>query len=222
MPFNKTKDWSPKSQGEFLVRKMESIKPNLTPTQAGKIFGLSPQIANKLARATFAFRQLENDELYGNKVKHTHYSYMEEAIKLKKLREEFLDWDDSKREFKNIDNLRMYYSWFIGNEDGLKKITRAIDVRDLKHIVSDPELVDKLDDPEGDEETLKDIIREKQGKKEPTDTWEYVSNLLNGQLGALDTISIGTLGDPKTKSELKNLVNKIIDKSNWILNNIKE
>ena len=79
--------------------------------------------------------QMCEDEEYGENINARMFSFAEETIKKKSLKD-WLGWDDKNKEITNKENLTTLLSLFISNDDDSEpKITSAIQIRDFAKII---------------------------------------------------------------------------------------
>ncbi len=90
-------------------------------------------------------KQFREDDEYGSKWKHSLFSYFDEVLKIKKLRQHF-GWNDDHYRFDNQEEIRRFYDWIIPDEEGVSTFTVAHDVRKLRDLISDENALDYLDD----------------------------------------------------------------------------
>tara|TARA_Y100000996_G_scaffold113713_1_gene84324 strand:- start:1708 stop:2769 length:1062 start_codon:yes stop_codon:yes gene_type:complete len=167
-----TKAWKPYSQAKFLVKKIES---GMKAAEAGEKFGLKVPTTLNLVRSYYAYKQLEQHPLYkkDRRIQPELFSFFMEVLKKPVLRQ-WLSWDEETKIFANEETLEMFYKWIIGDEEGKKRITMAIQVRKLPLILKHDDLVIDLDDGT---RSFDAICVEAQGKSEST-TWPEIKEKL--------------------------------------------
>ena len=151
-----TKGWPLYAQAKFLNRKM--IEDNLLPSQAGKTFGYKPAESRKLIYAYYAFEQLLKDEDYKKYADTTKFSHFVECFSNKVLfdgKTSWLNWDESKKEFTNISNLKTFYKWVFeplvdknGKETDKVRLQMAIHVRKIPLFKDKSSIVSQFDNNE--------------------------------------------------------------------------
>ena len=156
-----TKEWKPYSQAKFLVKKLEE-EEGMDIAKVGEKFGLKVITTATLIRAYYAYNQAQNDEIFGKKVKPESFSHFIELIKKPKLRE-WLDWDGESKIFANSSELENFYKLIFGGENGIKKITMAIQIRKLELVKKYSDLWDRLLD-ENNKQTFDSISVEAQDR----------------------------------------------------------
>lgn len=133
------KRWPPLQQGAFIAKIEEQMKkhekkrgrPPGIPSVA-KAAGVTTGVASLLLRSFFGFQQSKKDDDYGGKLVDDKFSMFQEAVFRSDDLQEWLEWDDNTREFRNTENLKKFLSWVTPPEGGGDaKIVRAIDARDV-------------------------------------------------------------------------------------------
>ncbi len=141
--------WGPYQKALTVFRLRESGK---TPPEAAQSIGLSTRAANTLWRSYLALEQMRLDEEFGEYAHADRYSFFEEAIKDRNVRE-WLGWSDEARSFTNHENLRAFYSWMPRNETGYEdegvKLPEAKSARQLGKIIENPDAFSRFKSPEG-------------------------------------------------------------------------
>ena len=113
------RDWSAFHKAKLLVEQMES--EDLSLTEVGQRFGLTPFGAGQWVRGYFAFRQAKSDTEFGHVIDDRIYPYFQEIFGRSSIPvREWLEWDDTNYQFKNIANLNEFVSWFYpkSSDDG--------------------------------------------------------------------------------------------------------
>lgn len=108
------KDWEPAQRARLVAQQKED--GDLSFKQVGQKFGLSAQAVGRLYRAYKALKQMEDDDEYGAKAQHNHFTLFEEALKNPKVRE-WMRWDDNAYRFTDTDRARQFYSWMLPDEE---------------------------------------------------------------------------------------------------------
>ena len=211
-----TKPWKPFSQAKFLVNKMEK-SPSMTPKEAGEIFGLSAGKASSLVKSYYAYRQLEEHPEYGgDRVKPKHFSYFEEALKKTAVYKDWLVWNNTEKKFTNEEELKTFYKWFLGDENGDKRLNMAIEVRKLPVILEDREVRNRFDDGEL---SLEAAVLEIQGSNEGLSAEAIIANLRKASrfIGQVTENAKEEFG-----SAIKSELSKIIEKAKTIKEQIQD
>jgi len=127
------KDWGPYQKAKLIHQLRED--EHFTAQEAAESLGLSVLKANNLYRSFKLFIQMSDNEEYGDEIETKMFSFAEEAMK-KKILKDWFEWDDEEKEIGNTGNLTLFLSLFISKDDSvLPKLSRAIDVRDFGRIM---------------------------------------------------------------------------------------
>lgn len=126
------KNWRLYSQAEFVAHLVDEEDEKFT--SVGERAGMSAEKVGRLYRSYHAYKNMEEDDEYGDRADPSKMSFFEGAIFRrpgKGLREDWLEWSDDSMEFQNTENLRTFYSLILPGEEGEEPpIPRAMDVRD--------------------------------------------------------------------------------------------
>ncbi len=127
------KDWGPYQKSK-LIYELREIQ-NLSSQESAEAMGLSILKANNLYRSYKVFTQMTEDEEYGDLINARMFSFAEETIKQKALKD-WLSWDDKTKEILNKDNLNTLLSLFVVKDDESEpKISAAIQIRNFAKII---------------------------------------------------------------------------------------
>jgi ParB-like chromosome segregation protein Spo0J len=107
------KAWKPAQRARLVAQQIDN---GLSITAAGQKFGLSPQRAGRYYRAYKALEQMRSDEDFQSKAKNEYFTLFDEAYGNTTIRK-WLNWDETLNTFKNIENLRHFYSWITPDEE---------------------------------------------------------------------------------------------------------
>lgn len=150
-------EWSAFNKAKLLVEQME--KENLSLTEVGRRFGLTPHGAGQWVRGYSAFHQGRESSDHVNEIDERSYPYFQELFgRSSAPLREWLAWDDDAYEFQNKLNLDEFISWLYprqeldGDANGTKKgdferrrIARRDDLRQLSELcVKDREIFDQF------------------------------------------------------------------------------
>lgn len=196
---NGVKEWGPLQQSRFLYEMQK--KQNLRATELDKMTALGRNsIANKI-RSYKAYQYCK--EVYHGDIEEDQFSIFSEAIFARPIIKDWLEWNDESGKFENDTNLDYILNWYLGDEDGNKRIGRALDLRDFlnqalqnenksffKKFINNPEL------------SSKDIIQEINAKDAVKDAQKNQLDLQE-RLEELDEIS-ATLNTLPTKKIVDN------------------
>lgn len=143
------KDWSAYNKAKLLVDQME--EKDLNYTEAGKIFGISAWAAAQRARGYYGYLEAKNHRDFHNDVNTKSFPYFQELFGRSNvaLKEDWLEWDDEDKDFKNEENFAEFLSWLYPKFDDQGEydpdlpgdwekrwIPRAIDLRDVTKLFS--------------------------------------------------------------------------------------
>lgn len=115
--------------------------------------GLSAMEVNRRYRAFKALGQMRMDEEFGERASAQQYALFFEAISGTRIKE-WLKWDDATSAFLDTENRRIFYSLIAGvdgsdtNPEQEPKITRYLEVRELRLILDNEAAYQILLDPE--------------------------------------------------------------------------
>lgn len=124
-------------------------KSGRTPQEAAQSLGLSTRAANAAYKCYLSLEQMKDDEEYGEHSNTRMYSYFEEALKQKGIRE-WLSWSDDHEGFTDESNLKEFYSWIIPlDSDSNPKLPEAKSIRDLAKIFGDKKAFEVFRTQEG-------------------------------------------------------------------------
>ena len=180
------KDWGAYQKAKLLhqLREVEGFSPQ----EAAEAIGLSIQKANNLYRSYKVFMQMYEDEEYGDAIETKMFSFAEETIK-KRILKEWLKWDDKAKEILDKENLTTLLSLFICKEDDDEpKLTGAIQIRDFAKLIeaNDKKILDYFYSKEG---TLTSAL----ARLETTRTSAEWRDELSGSISTLENLSHETL-----------------------------
>ena len=145
------KDWGPWQKALMVTTLYEmGMSPRDIKEALGG--GVTVHRINRWIRAFKAWKQMKDDEEYGEYATTDKYSYFEEIIRKPYLRDEWLEWSDKDGKFLNKENLNLLYSWIIPSEElgGQPKIPMAIKLRELPDILQNAEIYNYFLNPNVD------------------------------------------------------------------------
>ncbi|CAN5585391.1 hypothetical protein BH11BAC3_BH11BAC3_06770 [soil metagenome] len=103
-------DWPPFNKAKLLVDQMNS--ENLTLTQVGERFGISPFAAGQWMRGYKAYEQSSNESDYIQELDMNIYPYLQEIFGRSSIGlRDWLEWDEKEMQFKNKLNLNEFIGW---------------------------------------------------------------------------------------------------------------
>ncbi len=123
------RDWGPYQQGKLIHTLVED--EGLNYSEAALSVGLSPSRVAALLRGYYGLRQMQNDTSFGAYADVSLFSHFEQAH-LKIPVRKWLDWDDKKKEYINVNALEFFYSRIIStSEKPAQELLKARNIRDL-------------------------------------------------------------------------------------------
>lgn len=125
------REWPAYQKAKLLVDQME--QHGLGLREAGETFGVSGQQAGVWVRSYYGYRQMKNDEEWGDMVEPRLFAYLGEVFGRggKPIRD-WLGWNEDESRFENTDNLKTFITWLVPTEDdGVPAITQAIALRQV-------------------------------------------------------------------------------------------
>ena len=134
------KEWDDYSKAKFFS---ELERRGKKASDIAKMFNISPRSqVPELIRSYCGFQQATDNENYGGQLDpQGHFSFFTQIIFVKPELRKWLSWDDTSREFNNLENLNKFLSWIF-----LKKIDISPTTRDyLPQLLSNPDYSDILD-----------------------------------------------------------------------------
>lgn len=141
--------WGPYQKALTVFKLRESGR---SPQEAAQTLGLSTIAGNTLWRSYLALEQMKQDEEFGDFAHPDKYSFFEEAIKNRKVKE-WLGWNDEAKGFTKLENLRSFYSWMprdaAGQEEEEVKLPEAKSARELGKIIENEAAFKRFLSPEG-------------------------------------------------------------------------
>ena len=99
--------WGPYQQAQVVALMLDDGKDQ---AEICEVLGLPKRRINILRRCFRALEQMRGDDDYGDKAKPALFSAFDEAFKLPKLRDDWLEWDDEKGRFLNEQQRKLFYS----------------------------------------------------------------------------------------------------------------
>jgi len=141
------KNWKPYQQAKLLTLLVK--ERNIKIEDAGKAVGIGPTKSARLMRSYYAYEQSTEDEEFGDQLSEDYFSFFQEAVfpSIGTPMQNWLEWDEKEKRFKNVQNLKKYLSWMFGIDGKLPRVNRALEVRDViaKAIVHYPTLFRKFE-----------------------------------------------------------------------------
>lgn len=174
------REWEPAQRAKLVADQVENGSASFT--EAGQKFGLSARAVGRLYRSFKALDQMRQDDEFGGKAQNDFFSLFEEAYRNRNVRE-WLGWDEADSQFKQLENLRFFYSWIVKDEDDPENRRRIHNPKHVKCLGTLIEgdhrsLISKVDRHELGIEAAEMAAEE----VEPADNWK------ERLLGSLDII----------------------------------
>ena len=136
------KEWDAFQKAQFIN---DMIDKGKQPGEISRTIGMSVKEINRYYKTYKVMLQFKTDEEFAGKWKPSYFSYFDEILKKPALRT-YLDFDDDKYKFKNIQNLKRFYDWIIPDEEGNSTINDARNIRELSILIHDNVALNYLDD----------------------------------------------------------------------------
>ncbi|KJR40191.1 hypothetical protein MCHI_003905 [Candidatus Magnetoovum chiemensis] len=139
------KEWGPYQQAKAVYTLRQS---GISAQDTASSLGLSTRKANLLLRSYLALEQMNEDDEYSEYTRQRQYSYFEEALKQPNVRS-WLEWNENEKKFTDINRLREFYSWIVGEIDENEepkdpKLSKATDIRDLARFINDDRAMNRF------------------------------------------------------------------------------
>ena len=215
------KEWKDYSKAKFFA---ELENTGRTATEIAKIFNVRPKAdVGDLIRSYYGYQQAKSDEDYGEQlIPSKHFGFFSEVIfKGKGLKEEWLGWNSTKREFRKPENLNKFLSWIVDNKITITPETRGY----LPKLLLRPDyeaILARFEEEKG--VTIRECIKWmelKEPKPVPSpDIPEIIDNLkrMKDQIDMLPLRPIKILGktseEKEQKDQILTLLNELVDALN--------
>jgi len=141
------KGWGPYQRARALRTLTEEMGLDLS--RAADTLGIGKVRAARALQALQALEAMSDDQEYGDFARPDMFSYFEEIMRRPAVRDNFLNWERNEGRFLNEENLELLYRWITPDEQGDRKISRALDIRDLADIVVDEDALAEFKRPSG-------------------------------------------------------------------------
>jgi len=140
-------EWSAYNKAKLLVEQMESEELSLT--DVGRRFGLSPFGAGQWVRGFYAFKQAKEESDFLAEMDERSYPYFQELFSRSSMRvREWLEWNEKDYKFQNLLNLNEFVGWLYPRPEGEtpdsahgefeeRRLLRRDDVRTLSTLLED-------------------------------------------------------------------------------------
>lgn len=220
-------EWSAFNKSKLLVTLME--EEDLSLSEVGQKFGLTPYGAGQWARGYYAFRHALEKSDYTREVDEKVFPYFQEIFNRTNVSlREWLEWAENSLEFKNVLNFNELLSWLyprnydltdesldpsnIKGEWSERKIVRSSDLRTVSFLIrhSSPEF--ELFRTEGDLEKAYSKALQKKYEEEArklSNPSDEVFISLEQSIKLLENMPFKMLKDEKTKNRLFNMLENL-------------
>lgn len=212
---NGIKEWGSLQQSRFLyeMQNTESLKAS----ELDKMTGLGRNSISNRIRSYKAFQYCKT--IYHGEIVENNFSLFQEVIFARPMIKDWLAWDDKSEMFNNDTNLELILNWYLGDENGNIRISRALDLRDQFNQLLLPDnkniLTKFINEPTYDiNDAIQDVRNKdavKSAQKNQLDLEERL-NILDEVLSNLITLPI------KKITEDQNLLGKYLEKLDDIKN----
>jgi len=165
--------------------------------------GMKRDEVTKLIRSFYAFEQAKKDEEYGDMLDPDKFGHFYEIIMAKEEIRNWMGWDDKKRKFIKVSNLKKYLSWATAEDEEKSKIDISSTTRDTLIKLIKPEnkkLFEKFQNGELDMKQCKDELFREETKREIIDISDILK-YLEEMKRTLNILPIPKLQLAKSKKE---------------------
>ncbi|MBC2845609.1 hypothetical protein [Winogradskyella flava] len=201
---NGIKEWGPLQQSRFLAEMY--LNKNMSPTDLDEMTGLGRNIISRKIKSYFAWEYAR--KVYHGEVEEDHYSIFQEVIFARPIIHKWLLWNESEREFENEESFLLLLNWYIGDEEGNRKLYRALDARDLltKALLKEnSNILDKFinNDEYSYQEAKFDLDKKKAEKEAQQDILDLDQRLefVQNAVGQIKTLPITDIVEQKNKKD---------------------
>lgn len=143
------KDWSAYNKAQLLVKQIEEL--DLSLSDAGRLFGISPVGAGQWVRGYYAYTQAKDHPDFQRDIDPEIFPVFQELFGRSNLAlKGWLDWNENEWKFNNEENFVEFLSWFYpkNNSQGEfdpdlpgvwdnRRIPRTLDLRLVSELISD-------------------------------------------------------------------------------------
>ncbi|PIA79447.1 hypothetical protein BFR04_00950 [Gaetbulibacter sp. 4G1] len=220
---NGIKEWGALQQARFLVEMQK--EESLSATELDKMTGFGRNTISRKIRSFKAFEFCQ--EFYHGELDENNFSLFQEAIFTKPQIKEWLSWNDDENKFENSENLESLLNWYVGDEEGNKRIERVLDIRDHFNKLLIPEnksiLVKfiEVEDFSINEaiQEIRDKDAEKNAQKHQLDLGERILRL-NDLYTELSTLPMVNILKSADKDKFKDIIEKINESASFQLTSL--
>jgi hypothetical protein len=151
------KEWGPYQRSKLVVSMRDDL--NLDASEVADRLAMRTQEVNRRYRAFKAYKQMEEDEEFGEYVNSSMYQIFHQIVALPNARE-WLGWNDQENIFKNYETLHQFYGLISPSNDENDnarppKLPTFVEIRDFGEILKKPEAMQILLNPN---KTLNDAL----------------------------------------------------------------
>ena len=225
-------DWSAFNKAKLLVEQMESDE--LTLTDAGKRFGLTPFGAGQWVRGYYAYKQASEESEYIAEVNEKSYPYFQELFgRSSSLVREWMAWDDDSKKFDNKINFNEFVGWLYprpknSDNDGESSsrgdwesrwVARRDDIRDVAYLIrEEPDLFQQFRSTGQLESTYAQALTRKYEKeaKEKADPIKETFDAISICAKALENLPLRVIRVPELHASLKVALEKLQEQIKFI------
>jgi len=188
-------------------------------TEIGRMFTVKPRAdVSKLIRSYYGFQQARETEDYGDQLApDKHFSFFTQIVFAKPaLRDEWLDWNEAEKRFRNTENLNRFVPWVVNGKIDISTTTRDY----LPQLLLQPEHKDTLEAFEREKELKIHECCEKMMEakpKPPPDIRGILGSLrrMKDEIDMLPLTPIKRLGktpeEKEQKTQILTLLNELVE-----------
>ena len=215
-------EWDPYNKARLLVEQME--EGDLSLTDVGKRFGLTPHGAGQWVRGYKAYLQATTTSDYTECVDQRSYTYFQELFSRSSAPvREWMEWDDSKYAFGSAINLNEFVSWLYprdsdaeesgkpGNWDNRIIKTRE-HVRQIAELIAEaPDLFQRFRQNRDIDDAYSAMVakRYEDAARKKYDPVSQVFEAVATCIKAMDNVPMRVLNDPAIKTDLIRDIGKL-------------
>lgn len=209
------KGWPRLQQAKFITENFYEEK-SMGFREVARLLNMKSTDVGTLIRSYYGYSQGLSDDEYGDLLTSDKFSMFQEAVFRKQSLKDWLGWNDTTNQFRNIDNFKKFLRWITPDENGVVKLT-ALEARDIMSKLVLDENISVLEKFENDEITIHQA-RTEMDKKETKEEVEKESIDVRSVLHEIDRLykRLSTLpmpqiiSNPEAKDKLKKLFKQII------------
>ena len=143
------KEWGGYQRAKLVASMRDQLQ--LEAAEVAERLGMTAHEVNRRYRAFKAFQQMQEEEDYSEYAKPSMYPIFHEAVSIPNVRS-WLGWEENSNEFVDAENRRHFYGLITPSQDEDEnevppKITTYSNVRELRHVLDNPDAQRLLLDP---------------------------------------------------------------------------